>query len=522
MSSSGSRKNSRKRKASATTEDGNSSSDLVEQFQEDRKKTAASIIEFPFNKLRMRLLSEVRLTKEENSGIVYWMSRDGRVQDNWAMLFAQKLAIKNHVPLHVVFCLLPKFLDATLRHFKFLLSGLQEVAEECSKLHIEFHVLMGEDALPEFIRKYNIGGVVCDFSPLDLSKKWVAAVKEALPEDVPLCQVDAHNIVPVWVASNKVEYGARTIRKKITGHLEEFLTPFPPVIDHPFPAKQKAKAVKWKDLLDFLEVDDSVDEVDWAKPGYRAGVQVMQEFTENRLENYADKRNDALADAQSNLSPWLHFGHISAQRCILLMNGFRDLYRESVDSFCEELIIRRELSDNFCFYSENQNNFEGLHIWARTTLNAHRKDKREYTYTKKKFDDATTHDPLWNAAQIQLKREGKMAGYMRMYWAKKILEWTKSPEEAISIAIYLNDRYSLDGRDPNGFVGILWSIGGLHDGPWPERKVYGKVRYMALSGCQKKFKVKEYIAKYRGDQGDEKVKSPEPTRATRAKRSKKK
>uniref|UniRef100_A0A1B0CUP7 Deoxyribodipyrimidine photo-lyase n=1 Tax=Lutzomyia longipalpis TaxID=7200 RepID=A0A1B0CUP7_LUTLO len=171
----------------------------------------------------------------------------------------------------------------------------------------------------------------------------------------------------------------------------------------------------------------------------------------------------------------------------------------SVAAFCEEAIVRRELAENFCFFSENQCSFEGLHNWAKTTLNAHRKDKREYLYTRKQFDDAKTHDELWNAAQIQMKQEGKMHGFMRMYWAKKILEWTKSPEEAISFAIYLNDRYNIDGRDPNGFVGILWSIGGLHDGPFMERKVYGKIRYMALSGCKKKFNVKEYVERYVGE-----------------------
>ncbi|XP_059613917.1 deoxyribodipyrimidine photo-lyase [Phlebotomus argentipes] len=490
MSPARKRSASRRRKASPRR-------DLAREFQENREKTAKSVMEFRFIKRRVRILSEAQLTREDSSGIVYWMSRDGRVQDNWAMLFAQKLAIKNQAPLHVVFCLLPKFLDATLRHFKFLLEGLKEVSAECTELDIQFHVLKGgQEALVDFVVEHNIGGVVCDFSPLDFSKDWVEKVRNDLPEDVPLCQVDAHNIIPVWVASDKVEYSARTIRKKITSNLEEFLTPFPPVIVHPFKASFQAEETVWSDLLKYLKVDKKVGDVDWATPGYKSALAVLQDFTDHRLERYAEKRNDPLADAQSNLSPWLHFGQISAQRCVLHVNLFKDLHKDSVEAFCEEAIVRRELSDNFCFFSEHQSTFEGLHNWARTTLDAHRKDKREFVYTRKQFDEAKTHDDLWNAAQLQMRNEGKMHGFLRMYWAKKILEWSQSPEDAIAIAIYLNDRYSLDGRDANGIVGILWSVGGLHDGPWMERPVYGKIRYMAMSGCKKKFNVKEFVERY--------------------------
>ncbi|XP_055690512.1 deoxyribodipyrimidine photo-lyase-like [Lutzomyia longipalpis] len=490
----------RKRKAQGSTSaEETAAGNLADVFQEDREKASKSIIGFRFIKRRVQILTETKLTKENSSGIVYWMSRDARVQDNWAMLFAQKLAIKNKVALHVVFCLLPSFLDATLRHYKFLLAGLKEVSEECSELNIHFHIVHGQDAIVAFVEEHNIGGVVCDFSPLDFARKWVQDVRDGLPDDVPLCQVDAHNIVPVWVTSNKVEFSARTIRKKVTMNLEEFLTPFPPVIAHPFKSDFSAEKISWNGLLKYLKVDKTVDEVDWATPGYKAALKVLQEFVDDRLERYADKRNDVNANAQSNLSPWFHFGQISVQRCVLYVEQFKRQFPESVAAFSEEAIVRRELAENFCFFSENQCSFEGLHNWAKTTLNAHRKDKREYLYTRKQFDDAETHDELWNAAQIQMKQEGKMHGFMRMYWAKKILEWTKSPEEAISFAIYLNDRYNIDGRDPNGFVGILWSIGGLHDGPFMERKVYGKIRYMALSGCKKKFNVKEYVERYVGE-----------------------
>ena len=159
----------------------------------------------------------------------------------------------------------------------------------------------------------------------------------------------------------------------------------------------------------------------------------------------------------------------------------------------EELIVRRELADNFTFYNTQYASFDGFPAWAKQSLNEHRKDKREYLYSLKQFEQAETHDPLWNAAQTQMINKGKMHGYMRMYWAKKILEWTPSPEEAMMIAIYLNDKYELDGRDPNGYAGIAWSIGGVHDRAWFDRPVYGKVRYMNYRGCESKFNVKEYI-----------------------------
>jgi len=204
------------------------------------------------------------------------------------------------------------------------------------------------------------------------------------------------------------------------------------------------------------------------------------------------KRNDPVADGQSNLSPYLHFGQISAQRVALEVEN-ASVDKASRDTFLEELIVRRELADNFCFYTPQYDKFEGFPAWARKTLNAHRKDRRAYSYTLQQFEYAKTHDELWNAAQTEMVKRGKMHGYMRMYWAKKILEWTGSPEKAMETAIYLNDLYGLDGRDPNGYTGIAWSIGGVHDRAWNERPIFGKIRYMSYNGCKSKFDVKRYI-----------------------------
>ncbi|XP_064081899.1 deoxyribodipyrimidine photo-lyase-like [Macrobrachium nipponense] len=189
---------------------------------------------------------------------------------------------------------------------------------------------------------------------------------------------------------------------------------------------------------------------------------------------------------------------VSAQRCVLEVTRYKKQLKEQVDSFVEQMVVRRELTDNFCFYQKDYDNINGAYAWARNTLNDHRKDKRPYLYTRETLEEAKTHDELWNSAQIQLVKEGKMHGFLRMYWAKKILEWTASPEEALANCIYLNDKYNLDGRDPNGYVGCMWSICGIHDQGWGERPIFGKIRYMNYDGCKRKFKIEAFVARYGG------------------------
>ncbi|KPU77038.1 uncharacterized protein Dana_GF13637, isoform B [Drosophila ananassae] len=478
----------------------------LEQFlthcQDQRTSTAANIKEFNFLKKRVRVLSKNGDVGDScEGGVIYWMSRDGRVQDNWALLFAQRLALKLELPLAVVFCLVPKFLNATIRHYKFMMGGLQEVEQQCRELDIPFHLLLGPavDRIPEFVKSRKVGAVICDFAPLRVPRKWVDDVVKALPKTVPLVQVDAHNVVPVWVASDKQEYAARTIRNKINSKLSEYLTEFPPVVKHPHGTGcRKVDPVDWTAAYEMLECDKSVDEVDWAKPGYKAACKQLYEFCSRRLRQFNDKRNDPLADAISGLSPWLHFGQISAQRCALEVQRFRGQHKASAEAFCEEAIVRRELADNFCYYNEHYDSLKGLSSWAYQTLDAHRKDKRDPCYSLEEMEKALTYDDLWNSAQLQLVREGKMHGFLRMYWAKKILEWTETPEQALEYAILLNDKYSLDGRDPNGYVGCMWSIGGVHDMGWKERSIFGKIRYMNYQGCRRKFDVNAFVIRYGG------------------------
>ncbi|AIU41370.1 dna photolyase [Sucra jujuba nucleopolyhedrovirus] len=455
---------------------------------------------------RVRVLSRVdKLDNTRRGGVVYWMSRDSRVQDNWALIHAQELANELSQPLYVVFCLTAGFLNATKRQFAFLLDGLKEVQKDCRRLNIEFVLLdgSGDLVLTPWVEAHNISAVVCDFNPLRNVLDWVNSVQGQLPDNVYFAQVDAHNVVPCWIASFKQEYTARTFRSKINRVLDQYLKPFPPVLEHKFSATNKNNAViNWEQLLDTRIADKHVSPVEWARAGYCEALLVLADFVKKNLLCYSDKRNDPTVQAQSNLSPWYHFGQISVQRVILFLRSNSDFLpvslqcKKNVEMYIEECLVRRELADNFCYYNKHYDCIEGAPAWAQQTLHAHASDRRDFCYTREQWDQALTHDPLWNAAQRQLKREGKMHGFMRMYWAKKILEWSASPAEALQHAIFFNDYYSLDGRDSNGYVGCMWSICGVHDQGWKERKVFGKIRYMNYDGCTRKFNVNLYVRKY--------------------------
>jgi len=439
-----------------------------------------------------------RLIKDGKSGpgpVIYWMSRDQRVKDNWALLHAQDLALEQKAPLLVVFCLVPQFLNAAIRQYGFMLKGLKETEHDLVKKNIPFSLLAGppEKEIPRFVKNVSAAVLVTDFDPLRIKRKWTAHVAEKIR--IPFYQVDAHNIVPCWIASPKQEYAAYTFRPRIHRLLPEFLEQFPAVKKHPVSFKGKQSLVNWEGAYSRLRTDHDVQEVDWLKPGEQAAKKVLKNFVEKKLPSYESQRNDPTADGQSNLSPYLHFGQLSAQRVALEVQQSNGASRRKV-SFLEELIVRRELSDNFCFYNEQYDSFGGFPSWAKESLEKHRKKPREYLYSLEQFERGLTHDKLWNAAQREMVDRGKMHGYMRMYWAKKILEWSQSPERAMETAIYLNDKYELDGRDPNGYTGIAWSIGGVHDRAWNERRVFGKIRYMSYNGCKSKFDVQKYIEQY--------------------------
>lgn len=415
--------------------------------------------------------------------ILYWTERDQRLHDNWALLHAQNLALKAGTPLGIVYILSERFLDCTWRHYFFILQGLKELELACKAKGIAFFLLLGEpdEVLPAFVESKGIAHVVTDFSPLKKPREWREKIAEKIA--VPMDEVDAHNIVPCWLASNKQEFGAYTLRPKLHRMLPEFLDDFPELKKHPH--AWESPEVDFAAAEAFAKVDRSVGPAPHFTPGEKAAHKALKYFLSEVLPNYAEGRNDPNQKALSNLSPYFHFGQLSPQRVALLTQDH--------ESFFEELVVRRELSDNFCFYNPHYDSTQGFANWAKETHAVHRQDPRDYLYSEEELEKAQTHDPLWNAGQNQMVQEGKMHGYLRMYWAKKILEWTSSPEEALRIALKLNDKYELDGNDPNGYVGCAWSIGGVHDRAWFERPVFGKIRYMNFNGCKRKFDVNAYI-----------------------------
>jgi deoxyribodipyrimidine photo-lyase len=437
-------------------------------------------------------IREIKNLQYSGGAVVYWMSRDQRFQDNWALVYAQEKALEYRAPLAVLFCMVPEFLGATVRQYGFMLRGLQELHENLAGHDIPLILLRGAPAeeIPAFIAQRRVGFLVTDFDPLRIKKRWKDGVSRKV--EIPFQEADAHNVVPIWEASPKQEYAAHTFRPKIKSKLVSYLENFPELKPHPYGWTEAEPIINWESIRNALQIDKRVGEVNWIVPGERAAQGVLKNFIDKKLRLYTTNRNNPTEHAQSGLSPYLHFGHIAAGRVALQIKE-SGVDEEFQNAFLEELIVRRELSDNFCFYNPHYDSLDGLHDWARKTLDEHRRDKRKYLYSLRELDNGMTHDDLWNAAQLEMVKSGKMHGYMRMYWAKKILEWTRTPEEAFEYAIYLNDRYELDGRDPNGYVGIAWSIGGLHDRPWPEREIFGKIRYMSYNGCKHKFNIKQYI-----------------------------
>ncbi|WP_319761759.1 deoxyribodipyrimidine photo-lyase [Maridesulfovibrio sp.] len=442
-------------------------------------------------KVDHRRIFQLNSAEQGEGPVIYWMSREQRVRDNWGLLHARELA-GNKSPLIVAFCLVTSFVGATIRQYDFMLKGLESVEFDLRQMGYPFVLLTGaaDTVLPEFVDKTGAGAVVTDFDPLRIKRQWQESIAREIK--VPLIEVDGHNVVPARFVTDKREYSARTIRPKIHRILPEFLEEFPKLPT----AQIEADAyplVDWKSVHKMISVDRAVEPVELV-PGEAAASSALEFFVDRKLSKYADERNDPNAEATSRLSAYYHFGQLAPQRAALSVTAAPA--GEGGEAYIEELIIRRELAENFCLYTPNYDSLDSAPEWALKTLDQHSGDCRDYLYSYAEFEQAGTHSSLWNAAQHQLLKSGYMHGYMRMYWAKKILEWSASPAEALQIIIALNDRYQLDGRDPNGYAGALWSVAGLHDRGWKKRKVFGSIRYMNERGCRRKFDVDGYIKKW--------------------------
>ena len=452
--------------------------------------------------------------------VVYQMCRDIRAYDNDALLFAQELAKKHDGQLIVNYVIWNyEWEGATRRFYDWVLPSLEEVEAVLRAHNIPLVITFENERF--FTKKTfepipsHIGAVVIDELPLHFMKKW----KEQFLEhhaDIPLYEVDAHNCIPVWGLSDKQEFAAHTIRRKVHAKLPGFLEEFRKLEDHPENGDllKNLAPIDWKDVNAKIKCNEEVTGTGSFIPGEKHAKKMLTHFLDSKLATYDTTRNEINSDGQSNLSPYIAHGNISRRRIILdllkktrtkIEDAFDDVKNGSngtmgsVAAFIEECVVRAEISENFCFYNPHYDSYEGFPVWAKETLRKALTDTREYEYTYKQFEKGETYDELWNAAQMQMVTTGKMHGYMRMYWAKKILEWSATPQEAIRIAVKLNDTYELDGLDPNGYVGCAWSIGGVHDRPWFGRPIFGAIRYMAESGVKKRGKINVYIEKWLSD-----------------------
>jgi deoxyribodipyrimidine photo-lyase len=428
----------------------------------------------------------------EGACVVYWMQRTQRGLDNSALDVAVNAANAVRKPIVVFFAPVPLYLNANLRHCRFLAEGIPDIVSALAKKNIGFVLRRyPEHSLLRFCQEVKAALVIGDENPLREPEVWRRTAAKKLK--VPLWTVDADVIVPSKLLE-KAQYSAHIIRPRLQAQLKNFLVP----------AKNPRAHVAWtqpqglksldpqSDITRGWELDRSVSPVTVWRGGTVEALRLLREFIENKLRGYGTRRNKPEIDHTGRLSPYLHFGQISPITSALEVEK-SNAPKADKEAFLDQIITWRELAVNLVRFHPDYDSFECGESWAHRTLAKHATDLRPVLYTEKQLEDAETHDSLWNAAQMQMVTTGWMHNYLRMYWAKKILEWTRSPAEAYRIAVRLNDKYQLDGRDPNGYAGIAWAIVGKFDRPWFERPIFGQIRYMSGQSTGRKFDSQKYI-----------------------------
>ncbi len=439
---------------------------------------------------RIRLLAEA----PERSGdyVLYWMQQSQRAEHNPALEFAVQQANAAGRPLLVVFGVTDGYPEANLRHYRFMLEGIREVDAALRRRRIAFRVRIGrpDDIAIEAARHASM--VVTDRGYLRHQVSWRRRV--AAEVDRAIYQVEGDVVVPVEVPTNRAEYAARTLRPKLMRHVGDYLVELPPTRLRRTDPSLGDDGIDLHDLdhvLARLDLDRTVPSVESLFRGGSATARGrLEEFLRNGFDVYAATRNQPQTANVSHLAMHLHFGQLSPVLIALAVRGARP--GADRDAFLEELIVRRELAHNFVAFTADYDCYEAIPGWARRTLEMHARDERPHVYTREEFEAAQTHDVYWNAAMREMRHTGYLHNYMRMYWGKKILEWSAAPDEAYRTAIELNNRYLLDGRDANSYAGVGW-IFGLHDRPWPERAVFGTVRSMTAAGLRRKADPDAYV-----------------------------
>lgn len=429
--------------------------------------------------------------------IVYWMQRSQRALDNPALETAVQAANALGKPCVVFLAPVPFYPHANLRHYAFLQQGIPAIAQQLEQRGIGFVLRRYPDHhLAAFCQEVRPSLVVGDENPLREPRKWRELASRQL--GVPFWTVDADVIVPSRLLL-KEQYAARTARPVISRLSPEFLVPVGNTRARMPWQRSGARKVRSlaadTDITKGWTLDRSVQPVEQLKGGTEEGLKRLKAFLRRGLATYVKDRNRPELDATSHLSPYLHFGHLGPHTVALAVEK-AEAPGAAKAAFLEQLVVRRELAINFVHFNSDYDNFECAEPWAHRSLAQHSRDQRQ-VYSERELEEARTHDPLWNAAQQQMVFTGWMHNYMRMYWAKKILEWSRTPAEAFRIAVAMNDKYELDGRDPNGYAGIAWAIVGKHDRPWFDRPIFGHVRYMSFASTSKKFDSRRYIEQMR-------------------------
>jgi len=433
---------------------------------------------------------------KNGSYVFYWMQQSQRAEYNHALEFAIARGNALGQGVLVGFGLTDDYPEANLRHYTFMLEGLRETQAALAKKGIKMVVQRGFPPDIALALGRNASLIVCDRGYLGHQRDWRSQVAHLA--NCSVIQVESDVVIPIEVVSEKAEYAARTIRPKIHRHLSDYLMPFTHGDVKVSSLHMKIKGLNLKNIdtaLKTLSLDRSVAPVTrYFEGGTSKGKARFAEFIEKRLHGYTANRNQPQTNDISHMSPYLHFGQLSPLYLALEMKALDGRFKAAREAYLEELIVRRELAMNFVYYTPKYSTYHCLPRWAKETLMQHRKDQRGYVYSRKRLEDAGTHDNYWNAAMREMKLTGLMHNYMRMYWGKKILEWSKAPEHAFRTLLAINNKYFLDGRDPNSYTGVAW-IFGVHDRAWFERPIFGKVRYMAASGLERKCDIRGYVKK---------------------------
>jgi deoxyribodipyrimidine photo-lyase len=443
---------------------------------------------------RIQMLNDRGL--HQGAFVLYWMQQSQRAEYNHALEYAVQQANKMGQGVLVVFGLMDDYPEANLRHYTFMLEGLQETQAALGKRGIKMVVQNGNPADVALSAGKNASLIVCDRGYLRHQIQW--RKKVAQNAGCRVVQIESDVVVPLEVVSGKAEYAARTIRPKIHKHLNDYLVEFKPTKIKKSSLHLRVSGIDLSNMdavLKKMSLDCSVLPVSGLfKGGTVRARKMFAEFLRRRFITYVENRNQPQTDDVSHMSKYLHFGQISPLYLALQVEGTDKRLKEAREAFIEELVVRRELAMNFVYYTPGFDSYRCLPNWAKKTLSDHKEDKRRQRYTQRQLEDAKTHDEYWNAAMREMKSTGFMHNYMRMYWGKKILEWSPTPEQAYRTTLAINNKYFLDGRDANSYAGVAW-VFGVHDRAWSERPIFGKIRYMAATGLERKCDIEAYVKK---------------------------